>query len=81
MNVEEMSSIALAELAANDPKAKRELVQRLGSDLADFSISVAAHKDSISRRTKALRDRIDKILTERGRDRLAQMFEDRFGSG
>ena len=81
VNVEEMSNVALAELAASDPKAKRELVQRLGSDLADFAIGVAAHQDFISRRAKETRDRVDKILTERGRDRLAQMFEDRFGSG
>ena len=80
MNVEEMSNVALAELAASDPKAKRELVQRLGSDLADFAIGVA-DQDFISRGAKETRDRVDKILTERGRDRLAQMFEDRFGSG
>jgi len=35
MNVEEMSSVALAELAANDPKAKFELVQCLGLGRAD----------------------------------------------
>ena len=81
VNAAEMSNVVLAELAASNPKAKRELVQRLGSDLADFAIGVAAHQDFISRRAKEMRDGVDKILTERGRDRLAQMFEDRFGSG
>ncbi len=80
VNVEKMSNTELAEIAASDPKANRELTQRLGSDLAKFAISVAENKDYIARRSKELRDRVDKILTERGRDRLAKMFEDRFGS-
>ena len=80
VNIEKMSNTELAEKAASDPEAKRELTQRLGSDLAEFAISVADNKDYISRRSQELRDRVDKILTERGRDRLAKMFEDRFGS-
>ena len=80
VNVEKMSNRELAEMASSDPAAKRELTQRLGPNLAEFAISVADNRDYIMRRSQEMRDRVEKILAERGRDRLAKMFEDRFGS-